>query len=242
MTDPRHTMQGLGEVHQLKYWEWTDSATRLADIVTGDDVGRFGLQLDTDEYYELTAISPDTWVLRMGSGTSHDAVTLSADAGTNLLSLAVQEIGLNTQADNLFFAGPTTGGPLSPSFRAIDASDLPGTFSDTASTSGVGLFTVQTIPVATNTTVHFESVIVGRQTGGAVGVVGTSARYLITSIWKDVAGALSQVGTTTTIDQQEEVGTWGAIYAGSGSDVIVRVSLVDDRDIDWAIKTEVVVI
>jgi len=31
---------------------------------------------------------------------------------------------LNTQADNLVFAGPITGGPLAPTFRALDSSDI----------------------------------------------------------------------------------------------------------------------
>jgi hypothetical protein len=59
-----------------------------------------------------------------GEGTTHDAVTLSAAADT-LLSLSTQEIGLDTQTANRVFAGPTTGDPATPTFRALTSDDIP---------------------------------------------------------------------------------------------------------------------
>lgn len=55
----------------------------------------------------------------------HDPVTLSADLNGNLLSLSTQELGLDAQAANTVFAGPSTGGDAVPAFRSLVAADLP---------------------------------------------------------------------------------------------------------------------
>ena len=62
----------------------------------------------------------------------HDAVTLEASLGTNLLNLSTQELSLDTQTANLVFAGPTTGAAAVPSFRAIVPADVPQLFADQA--------------------------------------------------------------------------------------------------------------
>jgi len=51
------------------------------------------------------------------------AVTLDDDADS-LLSLTIQELGLDTQTANLAFMGPTTGDPAVPAFRSPQAKDV----------------------------------------------------------------------------------------------------------------------
>ncbi len=67
--------------------------------------------------------------LEGGGGAGHNPVTLDADAAV-LLDLNVQEIGLDTQAANLVFAGPATGAANEPTFRALVAADLPASGRD----------------------------------------------------------------------------------------------------------------
>lgn len=55
----------------------------------------------------------------------HDAVTLAASLDSNLLSLSTQELGLDTQAANIVFAGPVSGGAAVPSFRSLVDADIP---------------------------------------------------------------------------------------------------------------------
>jgi len=62
----------------------------------------------------------------------HDAVTLAASLDSNLLSLSTQELGLDTQAANIVFAGPTTGGAAVPSFRSLVEADMPSTMATDA--------------------------------------------------------------------------------------------------------------
>ena len=71
---------------------------------------------------------------------SHNPVTLDTDADT-LLKLTNQELGLDTQTANRVFAGPATGAAAVPTFRALVAADLPGTYVPTSRTvtAGAGL-------------------------------------------------------------------------------------------------------
>ena len=63
----------------------------------------------------------DDWA---AGDSHHAAVTLDADADT-LLSLTGQELGLDTQAANTFFRGPTSGAAAVPTFGALVADDMP---------------------------------------------------------------------------------------------------------------------
>jgi hypothetical protein len=66
----------------------------------------------------------------------HAAVTLSTAANSNLLSLSTQEIGLDTQAEGLVFAGPTTGAAAAPTFRSLVAGDIPTLNQNTTGSAG----------------------------------------------------------------------------------------------------------
>lgn len=57
-------------------------------------------------------------------GSYYVPVTLDANAD-NLLSLTTQELGLDTQAANVVFAGPAAGAAAVPTFRALVAADIP---------------------------------------------------------------------------------------------------------------------
>lgn len=59
-----------------------------------------------------------------GGGAGHAAVTLDVDADT-ILSLAVQELGLDDQDANHVFAGPASGAAATPTMRHLVAADLP---------------------------------------------------------------------------------------------------------------------
>lgn len=110
--------------HKVHEWEYADAAARAAATgFTSDDLSKWAKQLDTGDFYELTATTP-TWALVAGSTTSHSAVTLAADADT-VLSLSTQQIGLDNQTANTVFAGPTGGGAADPTFRALVLADLP---------------------------------------------------------------------------------------------------------------------
>lgn len=91
----------------------------------------------------LTAGDPHTQYLNTArhltigdAAPHHAAITLDANADT-LLSLSTQALGLDTQAANLVFAGPTSGGAVVPTFRTLVAADIPaGYLLATGATTG----------------------------------------------------------------------------------------------------------
>lgn len=70
----------------------------------------------------------------VGTGDLHDALTLDIDAEA-FLSLNGQELGLDTKAANIVFAGPTSGGANEPTFRALVFADIPSSSSPGAAAS-----------------------------------------------------------------------------------------------------------
>ena len=68
--------------------------------------------------------SDDNYVTDAEKAALHPAVTLDVNADT-LLSLSTQAFGLDTQTANRVLAGPTTGVPAIPTFRALVAGDVP---------------------------------------------------------------------------------------------------------------------
>ena len=107
----------------------------------------------------VTTISPSknaVYDVISGLGGGHDAVTLDANADT-LLSLSTQELGLDTQADNMFMAGPTTGGPSVPAFRAIEDSDVPDTITVNLATLATTLTITDNESTAENNALIFTS-------------------------------------------------------------------------------------
>lgn len=71
--------------HVPHTWEYADAAARTgATGFAAEDVGKWCLQLDTDEFYRLTAVTP-TWAIVAGGGgalSDHDHSGDVGDGGT----------------------------------------------------------------------------------------------------------------------------------------------------------------
>jgi hypothetical protein len=64
-----HSDLGVGQLHGIFNWYWTNSTDRLSTSVTADDVGKVGIQEDTGAVYFLQNIS--TWT-RIGATSLAD--------------------------------------------------------------------------------------------------------------------------------------------------------------------------
>lgn len=67
------------------------------------------------------------------------SVELGTDTVSGTLAIANGGTGASSVADNLVFAGPSTGGPLAPSFRSLVASDLPNHSTDKLTSGTLGV-------------------------------------------------------------------------------------------------------
>jgi hypothetical protein len=98
-------------------FRWRNLWLTTRIVCTGGEAAKPALVWDGTGY------SPGTLTMSDLSD-GHAAVTLSATANSNLLSLTGQEIGLDTQTANYIFAGPTSGAAAAPTFRAMVLADL----------------------------------------------------------------------------------------------------------------------
>ena len=67
------------------------------------------------------------------------SVDLASDTVTGTLPAANGGTGASTASDNTVFAGPATGGPSAPSFRALVASDIPSHSTDKLTSGTLGV-------------------------------------------------------------------------------------------------------
>ena len=92
-----------------------DTASYANDADTVDEAHLADIQAEIDSDIAAHAAIEDA---------HQEPVTLDANADT-LLSLAAQELGLDTQAAHTILSGPQTGGDAAPTFRALIAADIP---------------------------------------------------------------------------------------------------------------------
>jgi|TARA_Y100000034_G_scaffold127890_2_gene181530 hypothetical protein len=109
---------GVADTNVLAYnsgaAEWRDAAAGAGDLVSTNnlsDVANAGTS--------RTNLGVDV----AGTDNSTD-VTLAASADA-ILGISGQALSADTQADNTILAGPTTGGPTAPTFRALVGGDIP---------------------------------------------------------------------------------------------------------------------
>ncbi len=151
-----------GEIMSFKYdftnskWRWqnprltgtfaTDYATPagvLEDLVTlsgvaanAEHLGAFDGSTITDNQTIKAALQLLETAFEALPG-GHDAVTLAASA-TDILGLSTQEVSFDTQTAATVLAGPATGDPAAPTFRALAATDLGTTLEPTFPSVSLG--------------------------------------------------------------------------------------------------------
>lgn len=88
------------------------------------------------------------------------------------------------------------------------------------------------IAVPTDSVVHINSRVVGRQTGGTSGTAGTGAVYVRDIHAKNDAGTatLFKVQTSFTSEDRSQ---WGNTYAASGANIVSSVQGEANRNISW---------
>ena len=145
------------------------------------------------------------------------SVELGTDTVSGTLAIANGGTGASTVADNLVFAGPSTGGPLAPSFRSLVASDLPNHSTDKL-TSG-------TLGVARGGTgaATFTAGIV-KSTGGTDALTTASTVSLTTEVSGTLPVANGGTGASTLTSGGVLLGNGtsqiGATSAGSANQVL----------------------
>jgi len=95
------------------------------------------------------------------------------------------------------------------------------------------LTTLAAIATTTDKCLYIEATCVGHRTGGSGGATGDSCTYKIAGLFKNIAGTVTQVGSTGALFTAEDNSNCGAQFTISGTDVLVQVQGDTDNNYTW---------
>lgn len=114
-----------------------------------------------------------------------------------------------------------------------------GITSAEVSTTDATVTTIIRVKVPSTTTVTILSSVAARRTGGAAGTAEDGAGYLRYSVWKNVAGTATQIGSTTAVATNESQAGWDVTHAASGDEVLIQVTGAVNNNITWLANARV---
>jgi len=93
--------------------------------------------------------------------------------------------------------------------------------------------TLHTVATTSNNSYIIEAKVLARRTGGSSGTASDTAGYKIIGVFKNNAGTLTQVGTTTVEHSSEDQAGWDCVFTISGTSVLVRVTGATNNNVTW---------
>lgn len=93
--------------------------------------------------------------------------------------------------------------------------------------------TVNSVPIVAGTTTIIITTIVARRTGGSAGAADDGAGYHFMSVFKNVGGTVTQIGSTTIMGSAESQAGWNATHGTTTNGVTVRVFGAVNNNVVW---------
>jgi hypothetical protein len=109
-------------------------------------------------------------------------------------------------------------------------------FQQRATTTDATQTTLQTITLAASMTYLIEARVIARRTGGAAGTAEDAAAYIVTGVFKNVAGVATLVGTLNVVFAEDQA-AWDGTMDATGADVRVRVTGAANNNVVWHVTT-----
>lgn len=126
--------------------------------------------------------------------------------------------------------------------ESVAAGDDPGliTMCGYLTTTSATVGTVLTIPMTVSTTCLIQVKVSARRTGGAAGTADDGAGYRGFAVFKtSSAGTVTLIGASTFPYTGEDQAAWNVAFAGSGQNVLIRVTGAASNDISWACVADI---
>lgn len=139
-----------------------------------------------------------------------------------ILNVQQLQLQLNTALDRIYAA-----------IGSIMEGAVP--FGGSVATTNATATTIETIPIATNTTTLITAFIVARRTGGTGGTTGDGAGYQLNGVVKNIAGTVTIIAQSLVFTGEDQAG-WTADLAVSTTNILVRVTGAADNNINWTVS------
>lgn len=105
--------------------------------------------------------------------------------------------------------------------------------SEPLSTTDDTVTTIATFEAQPYATMLVTANIVARRSGGDAGDDEDGLAYEIKAAFKNVAGAATQMGSTTNIVTEKDQVGWDCVFDVSGANINIKVNGAVDNNVDW---------
>lgn len=193
----------------------------------------------------------------MNAFSANGQTRIAFDAGampdpgafTTPIVAAIRIQGTNRTRDRILFSGngayigphtngititqPTAGNEV---FRlesnATNDDPTEVVFQNRVATTDATTTTIATIAIPASTTVMIEARVVARRTGGASGTAEDGAGYIVTAVYKNVAGTATEIGETSVVSSEDQA-AWAVAFTPSGSNALIQVTGAASNNVTW---------
>lgn len=129
----------------------------------------------------------------------------------------------------------TTGNPILRLTTVESNDDITEVaYQNKVTTTDATVTTIATIAIPASTTVMIEAKVTARRTGGTAGTAEDSAGYIISAVYKNVAGTATEVGETSIFSAEDQAG-WDCSLSASSGNALLRVTGAADNNISWVV-------
>lgn len=120
-------------------------------------------------------------------------------------------------------------------WRSEATNDDPSIFKyqNRVATTDATVTTLHSVATVSNNSYIVEAKVLARRTGGSGGTASDTAGYKIIGVFKNNAGTLTQVGTTTIEHTSEDQAGWNCTFDTSGTTIRVRVTGATNNNVTW---------
>jgi hypothetical protein len=109
---------------------------------------------------------------------------------------------------------------------------IESTFQNKVTTTDATVTTLATIAIPASTSVMIEARVVARRTGGASGTAEDGAGYIVSGVYKNVAGTATEIGETSIFSAEDQAG-WACTINVSGANALLQVTGAASNNVSW---------
>jgi hypothetical protein len=180
--------------------------------------------------YALLAGVSGGQTLNGGTGVS-DTLTLKGSTNVfgvvaipDILNVTAYASFLGSAIDTDFFDLKTTATNDDPILRWRQ---------HRVATTDATVTTLASITTVTDATFCVDAIVIARRTGGSSGAAADGAAYRIIGTFKNNAGTVTQIGSTSVVHSAESQAGWDCVFDVSGTAVRVRITGAANNNVVW---------
>jgi hypothetical protein len=198
--------------------------------MAGDNIttGGNNIVIGTDADAQSATASNQLVIQNIIYGTNNSATGTTASTGEIAIGTP-PSTGVKFQVHQSTLGGEV----LRLTSVATNDDPLVSVYQQRVATTDATVTTLHSLATTTDYTYVVEVKVIARRTGGASGAAGDSAGYSLLGTFKNVAGTVTQVGTTSVVATHESQAAWDCVFDISTTNIRVRITGAAGNNVTW---------